>query len=478
MSLRARVLTGLKWAAIARVLVQTANWCITLVVIRLLTPGDYGLLAMAGVFLSIVAMFAEAGLGSALIQSREADEATVRAVFGAVILVNSTLYVIIFGAAPLVAAYFGEERLVALMRVLGLQMVLGILGVVPYAVLLRALDFRRLSMIGVCSNVLGGLTTLALALSGHGVWSIVLGQIAAQIVSLTAVNRAARVFPRPDFSLSHARGAIAYGWKVTGSRLLWSLYTQADVFIAGKLLGRDLVGLYSVSMHLASLPLQKITSILNAVSFPAFATLRDDRPRAALYVLKAVRLTGFVGFPVAWGIAAVSPEAVRVVLGATWEEAVVPLQLISLVVPLRMVSALLQPATDGIGRPDVGLKSTLFAFVLMPPAFYLGCRWGVAGLSAAWLACYPLVAMQNVHRSAQALGTTALAIWGAAARPLGASGIVVAAVSALRAALPAGVPEPWRLALLVACGVAAYVAASFALNRQGIAEIRDLVRRS
>jgi len=182
-----------------------------------------------------------------------------------------------------------------------------------------------------------------------------------------------------------------------------------------------------------------------------------------------------VGFPLTWGLASVAPEAVRVVLGAKWEQAILPLQILAIVMPMRMVSSLLPAATDGIGRPDVGLKSMLFACVLMVPAFAVGCQWGIFGLSIAWLAGYPLVAAQNFYRSAQAIGMPAGAIWLAAARPLAASALMAGAVHALRWTLPSTMPEALSLTLLVLCGAVVYAGASLVLNRNTVSELGELL---
>jgi O-antigen/teichoic acid export membrane protein len=259
---------------------------------------------------------------------------------------------------------------------------------------------------------------------------------------------------------------------------LWFFSSQADILIGGKMLGKELLGIYSVSMHVASLPVQRIASLINSVAVAAFASIQDDRKRVAEYLLKSIRLVSLVSFPVLWGIASVSDEAVSVLLGPTWSDAVVPLRLLALLMPLRMMGALLPSATDGMGRPDISLRNLTLASVLMPPAFFVGCHWGIVGLAASWVLIYPLIVLQNLHRTAQAVGIRTTCFFTAVWKPLAAGAFMVGTVTAARLALPLDLPDPARLGLLVASGIAAYGGASLVMNREGLLELRDLLRRS
>ncbi|WP_336511698.1 oligosaccharide flippase family protein [Candidatus Accumulibacter phosphatis] len=115
-------------------------------------------------------------------------------------------------------------------------------------------------------------------------------------------------------------------------------YSQADMFVAGKLLGKEALGFYSVAMHLASLPVQKVSGILNQVAFPAFSKIQNDSATVKLHVLKSVRILSFLSFPVLWGISSIAPEIVQLLLGPKWEPAILPLQILPMIMPLRMIS--------------------------------------------------------------------------------------------------------------------------------------------
>ena len=175
---------------------------------------------------------------------------------------------------------------------------------------MRKLDFRRVSLIGLAGSVLGSLTSVVLAIEGYGVWALVVSNLVSTAVTMVAVNVVAPFLRWPEFSLQGTRRLIVVGAQVTGARSLYFIYSQADVFIGGRIFGKDLLGFYSIALHLASLPVQKISSIVNQIAFPAFAEAQHDASAVTWHMLKGIRLLSFLSFPVLWGISSIAPEIV------------------------------------------------------------------------------------------------------------------------------------------------------------------------
>src|SRR5215470_8756992 len=391
MNLRAQVLSGFRWMAGMRLLSQLFAWAVTIVVIRLLSPTDYGLLAMATVFLEFFTMIAEFGVGAAAVQAHDMDEPKLRTLFGFAMVVNLALFIITYLTAPLNARYFREPRVVSIVRVLSVQYLLTIFSVIPQAQLARKLDYKGPAVVELSAAITASVTTLVLALAGRGVWALVWGSLASALCRTVGLNLLSPFITTPAFRFRGTRNLLGFGGNVTVTRVLWFFYSQADVLIGGRLLGKDLLGLYSVAMNLASLPARKSSAIINQVSFPAFARIQHDRQRYASSFLLAVRILSFVLFPVLWGMASVAPEMIRVLLGDQWTAVTGPFQLLALSMPLFMFVPFMTTAAQGIGRADIGAMQALIASVVMPAAFVVGSRWGVTGLAAAWLVGFPLV---------------------------------------------------------------------------------------
>ena len=473
-SLRRKVVHGLFWTGGTRLLAQCATWLITIVVIRLLAPEDYGLLALAGVFVNLLLFISDAGLGAALVQTSNFEEGKPRVIFAAVILLNSAFALLLIVAAPAIASYFSDSRLASVIQALSALFFLSIFAVIPNAILARRLDFRRLSLVSMAAALCGGVCTLSLALSGYGVWALIIGTLVNSAFNTVALNCITPFFKLPDFSFRGTRKLFVFGGQVTGARVLWQFYSQADVLIAGKMLGQELLGFYSVAMHLASLPVHKLAPVLNEVAFPAFARTEQDS-RLSRHILNSLRLLCFFAVPVLWGISSIAPEIVEVLLGPQWWAALVPLQLLALVMPLNMMGVFLNAAFQGMGQGGVVFRNVLTASLVLPPAFLVGAHWGLLGLGLAWVITLPVVLLINLRRMLPMVGLRFPQVLATAVpATLGGFGMYLAVMLTRYAVEP--MQPLLRLSVLVLVGAMTYCCLSWVINKDGFRELRGLLR--
>jgi len=477
-NLKHQVVSGLRWSAGVRLASQLFTWAVTLIVIRLLTPADYGLLAMAMVFVGLLYQLAELGLGSAVVQRLEIDTALLRKAYGVILLVHGALCLTLFLAAPLISALMEEPRLVPIVRMLSALFLVSAFQVLPLALLQRKLEYRRQALNDFRSVILGSSTVLAGALAGFGVWSLVLGSFVTQLGKSIGLNRIAPFPHWPDFSLRGTKQLLTFGGNLTGAWILAAFFMQADVLIAGRWLGKEIVGFYSVAMHLASLPAQRMFGIINPIAFPAFARMQHDLRQLAYALLKGLRLLAFISLPLLWGISSVAPEIVSAILGPKWGPSTFPLGAIALMMPVRMVNLFIPNAMQGIGRTDLLLRNNLAAAILMPIAFLIGIQWGLTGLSLAWVIVTPIVVFENLRRALPPLELRIGALWKAVAPACAAAATMYAAVFGMRLLLPASLPPLAALCVLVATGAAVYALASLGLNRGGVDEFVTLLRQA
>jgi teichuronic acid exporter len=477
MSIKSKIISGLGWTAGASFLGQLVTWGITIVVMRILSPADYGLLAMSSVFVAFLSMMAAAGLGPAIIQASAIDDGRMRQLLGLIITINIALFLLLYVAAPAISRFFGEPRLVDIVRVLSAQFVLSAFAVIPDALLGRALKFKPRALVELSSSIAGAAVTLALALAGQGVWSLVAGAMATSISRVIGFNLLVPQVGWPIFSIRGVGPFLAFGGNVTASRVLWFFYSQADVFIVGRVLGKEALGFYSVAMHLASLPVQKVSGILNQVAFPAFSQIQNDKTQIAAHVAKSVRAMSFFAFPILWGISSVAPEFIGLLLGSKWHAAILPLQVLPAIMPLRMISNFLPSAVDAVGRPDISVKNLVSASIIMPLAFVLGVQWGVQGLCIAWLVAFPVVFLGNLLRALPAVNLRLGDLLMTIAWPVFASTLMYAAVFAMGKALSPDLSAGLRLVLLVATGALVYGGLALTTNRRGLVEIRAFMKQ-
>ena len=473
----AKVLSALRWSAATRLVGQAASWAMTVFVIRLLSPSDYGVLAMAVILPTALYLLNDLGLDVVLVQRLAPGEEFRRQVFGVVIAVNLLCALILITTAPLVAAFFSEPILVPILRVLSLQFLLLIFETLPRARLEQGLDFRSQSLISLGANWLAGLTTLALASTGWGVWALVWGRLVSTAATTLALNVAAPSLCLPSFSLAMVRRALSFGGIVTLERGAWQLFTDADKVIGGRLWSDATLGLYSVAQDLATMPMHRTGGLISSIGLPAFSQVQDRLDDMRFYLLKATRITSVLSFPIFIGLAVTAPEAVAVLLGAKWPAAAPLLQIIALIMPLRMVSILLPPALWSIGRPGISAGNVLIAALIIPSACLVGAQWGAMGMAMAWLGAYPLVFGITLQRSGGVLGLGVPDFARAMRAPALASLAMAGVVIGTRYLLPEHAGAVARLLVLVPAGALTYLAALLGLERGALRETAQLVGR-
>jgi len=471
MQLKTEILRGIKWTAGAKFSGQLITWGVTIYVMRLLSPSDYGLMAMASVLLAFLSMFSEVGLGAALVQQKDVSTTKMRQVFGIVLFVNILIFLILNLIAPWVGTFYAQPKLVDIVRILSIQFLLIPFCVFPEVLLQRQLEFKKRSLIDLGGAVLSSTATLFLALMDNGVWSLVFGNLIGQAGKLVALNVIAPFRELPSFSIKGMRDVLIFGRTVTASRFLWFFFTQADTVIIGRVLGETVLGMYAVAMHLATLPAQRVSAILNQVAFPVISRFQHDRDLIAFQLLKAFNLISFVAFPVLWGISSIAPELVVTVLGEKWVDAIVPLQILALVMPFRTLVGFMPTITDALGRPEVGLQNVLLGFLLMPPAFYIGAHWGITGVSLAWVCIYPIVLYINSKRMLNVIGLSVWAVMKKLSAPIMCAGGMYMTVAVTRMAMEMHVHTTTMLVTEIVLGGISYLLLSFAVNRHTLNEI-------
>ncbi len=470
----AQVMSALRWSAVAKFGGQLVNWGITLIVIRLLTPADYGLVAMLTILFMFLNMLGDMGFGSSIAQAVDMEEREIRQTFGAALIVNLCIGLALMLAAPAVAAFYDEPRLVDMTRVSALGFIANGLYPVYNGMLQREMRFRSIAQIDIVAAVSTNVATLVAALAGYGAWALIIGGLVGALVRVAMLMVHATRHYLPSFGFHGSRRLWTFGGHLLVNRIVWYWSSQADLLIAAKMLGKDALGFYSVAVHLASLPMQRASGMINNVAFAAFAKIQDD-PRAVAHNTKlGVRLMGFVAFPVLWGIGAVAPELVDIAVGPAWHESILPLTLVALTIPFRMIGSIVSTTIMSMGRVDVTTMTTVIGACIAPPLFFVGSRYGIVGLSLAWLAVTPILFLLSLFRALPILGlslsTVVTEIW----RPLVLSGIMFGTVEALRRVLP-GLSDVPRFVSLIVAGALVYAGGTWLVNRAAAVEVLTLL---
>lgn len=476
MNLREQTISGILWSVAAQGGQQALQFVLFLVLARLLTPADFGLIGMVAVFSAFAMLFTNLGLGAAVVQRSVLRPAHLDSAFWLNVGAGSVLALLFVALAPALAALYGEPRLVALVRVIALSFLLVPATVVQKALLQRAMNFRRLVLIGLVGQTVGGAAAIGLALGGAGVWSLVAHGLVTAAV--TSASLWAMSDWRPSFCVE--RQALqelwTFGGHLTGFNILNYWVRNADDFLIGRYVGAEALGLYGRAYSVMMLPLTRVTGAVGEVMFPALTRMKGDRERSQATYLRAVSAIAFVTFPAMLGLLVVADEFVLGVLGRQWAGAIPILRVFCLVGTVQSVGSTVGWIFQAQGRTDWLFRWGLASSVLTVTAFLVGLPWGALGVAVAYASLNVLLAYPNFWIPGRLIGVRVRDVGKAVAAPILMSLAMAGAVWLLDLLLGRlGMGHLPALLIEAAAGAAIYVGIVLLLQPQAYRDIRSVL---
>lgn len=471
-----RFLSALAWTSGAKWSTQVLTWATTIVVARMLTPNDYGVVGMATLVMGVVTLVAELGIGSAVVALRVQDAAVLRQLNSVTILIGLASILLVAAGAPSLAGFFRAEQLVPVVLVLGATFVVQSAKTVPESLLIQAQRFRLLAGVETGRALSAALVTVVCALQGWGYWSLVAGYVASALLATGAtvwLQPVAFERPKRDVIFPVMRVSL----DVVGSRLAWYCYSNADFFVAGRVLGSTPLGIYTMAWTIATAPVDRIAATLNQVSQSFFAENRYDMEALRKQFLTMTEGIGLATMPACLGIALVADDLVATVLGPRWSAAALPLKILCLYTPLRCLAIVVPPLLLVLGESRHVLIWTTAAAIGLPFCFILGSGLGPEGIAAAWALAYPLVAFPLYARALPRLGTTAMEYVRSLSVAIGSTVGMVLGLLLVRQVLPTQWHPGSRLAVQVTLGVLAWVGTLLVFSMPTARRLVGLVRQ-
>ncbi len=463
------------WRSASQIAGQIIAWASTFLVIRILTPEDYGLFALTQVMLMLFTLLNGYGLASAAIQRAEIATHELRQIFGLLLLLNGALALAQILCAPLAAAYYRQPMVADLLRVQSLIYLTIPFSALAYAQLARSMEFQRQAQVNLVSALIGAGVALGGALAGWGVWALVWAPIAMFAARALGLTIAAGSWLWPSFDFRGAGSIARFGGLIAVAQFFGFVQSQADILVAGRWFEAHMVGIYTTALLLTQIFNNKVVPPLNEVAFAAYARMQDDRAALAEGFVRSTRAIMVAAMPFFFGLAAVGEPLVLTLLGEKWGE-IVPLLLpLALAMPFWTLFTLLRPTTDALGRPGIASGNAAAGALLMPLTFLVGARWGIMGIAWAWLVAYPLLLAFSAARSLPVIGIRMIDLARAVAPAVLAATAMAAVVTLVDAMLPV-LPQPLRLAVLVASGGPVYCLWLALFARPTVHDLIDLVR--
>jgi PST family polysaccharide transporter len=469
---------GVFWFAGGQVLRHAIQSVAVIVLATLLTPQDYGLLAMALAFSRVAQLLTDFGIGVAIIQARELDETVLSSCFWANALVAAALTAGLALVSPFVAGFYGDPRVGPVLAVLSISLFLSGSIIVPRAALYKAMHFAEIVKAQVAGSFAGSVVAITLAYSGFGVWSLVLQPIAGSIITFTLTLLFAPWWPRFIFSWPAIRPLIRFGANVLGTDLIYYGVTNADALLIGKILGSSALGVYSLALQIMLYPLEQVSGTIVKVLFPALSQLTDDMHRFRHAFLRAVATIALITFPLMMGMFALADDLVLVVFGQKWVAMIPILKIFCWLGMLHSVSGPISTIFFSTGRARTQFVIMVFAAPVLLAAFLIGIMWGVVGVALAYAITSLVLTNIGLSIALRIAGLTFRDFLSALSRPFIASLMMYVAVSVASRFIAdyALFPAVARLIACILIGGMVYALTSFVVNRMMLAELIRLCR--
>lgn len=355
-SLKNKTVKGIVWSSIERFSVQGIQFLVMIVMARLLTPKDYGLVGMVAIFIAVAQSLVDSGFSQALIRKQNRTETDNSTVFYFNIVVGILLYLVLFAIAPLVAIFYDSPELTALMRVVCLSVVFNSFVVVQRALLTVNIDFKTQAKASLTAAVVSGVIGIGMAYSGFSYWSIV----AQQLVNLGLNTLLLWIFtrwrPRWIYSWNSFRELFTFGSKLMFSGLLDVVYRNMYLLVIGKVFTASSLGYYTRANQFAEFPSSNLTGIMQRVTYPVLCQIQDDDERLVQIYRRFLRLSAFLIFPLLVGLSAVAEPFVLLLLKEQWLFAATLLQIICFAMMWYPIHAINLNLLQVKGRSDLFLR--------------------------------------------------------------------------------------------------------------------------
>ena len=392
-SLRNTTIKGVGWSFTDSILSQGIVFLVGIVLARLLTPEEYGLLGILMIFIVVSDSIVNSGLSSALIRKNDATEQDYNTVFLTNLLLSFVMYGVLFFCAPLISRFFEQTLLTPLLRVLGGVVIFNALSLVPYTKLTKQVDFKTLTYCSFAAAVVSGGIGIGMALSSFGVWALVGQQISRSMVYALALFIANKHLPKLQFCIESFKELWNFGWKLLVSGLINTIWDELYKFVIGKCYTPATLGQYTQANTYSGVFSRNMSAVVQRVSYPVLSKIQDEKERLKHAYRQVIKVTMLVSFVFMFGLAGCAKQFIYVLIGEQWLPCVGYLQILCVSMALYPLHALNLNMLQVQGRSDLFLKLEIIkkciGVVPILLGIFIDIYWMLGGsVIVGWIAYY------------------------------------------------------------------------------------------
>ena len=405
-SLKDRTVKGVAWSGIDNIAQFGVSFLVSIVLARLLSPDDYGLIGIIAIFTAICTTLINGGFTNALIRKKDVTDDDYNTAFIVNLWMSIMLYAVIYFCSPFIAKFFGRDELVLLTRVSSVSLIIGALAIVQQTRLTKRIDFKTQTKITLIASISSGVIGIAMALLGYGVWSLVAQQISSQAFRTVLLWLFNHWSPRFSFSKKSFKDLFGFGWKIMVSGLLDTLWKELYQVIVGKFYSPATLGQYTRAKQFSQLFSSNLTNVIQRVTFPVLSNIQDDKERMVGAYRRIIKTTMFFTAISMFSLGAVSEPFLYCLIGPKWSEAAMYLPLICIVASLYPLHAINLNMLQIQGRSDIFLGLEVVKKIISLGPLFVGAFIGIMPMLYASLLSGIIAYFLNSYYTGKKLGYT------------------------------------------------------------------------
>ena len=371
-SLKSKTVKGASWSFIDSIAGQGITFLVGLVLARLLTPEEYGLIGIITIFIAVFNSIVDSGFSNALIRKSNAKDIDYNTVFISNLVVSLILFGVLYLCAPVISRFFNQPQLIPLLRVMGSIVIINAFAIIQRTIFVKNVDFKTQTKVSLISSITSGTVGIGMAISGCGVWSLVGQQVSRQLLNSALLWFYSQWYPKLQFSFQSFKELFSFGWKLLVSGLIDTVWREIYQVVIGKWYSPATLGQYTRAHQFGSIFSSNLTTVVQRVSFPVLSSVQDDKERLKNAYKRIIKVTMLLTFTLMLGLAAVAKPMILALIGEQWLPCVPFLQIICLQMMLYPLHSLNLNMLQVQGRSDLFLRLEIIKKIIAIGPLLLG----------------------------------------------------------------------------------------------------------
>lgn len=370
--IRNKAIKGVGWSFADNILNQGVTFLVGLVLARLLSPEEYGLIGIIAIFIAVFNSIVDSGFSNALIRKNDAGDADYNTVFITNMVMSVLLFCVMFFGAPVIASFFNRPQLIPLTKVMASVVIINAFAIIQRTILVKKVDFKTQTKVSAIASVASGVVGIGMASGGLGVWSLVGQQLSRQFLNSLFLWVFAKWYPKLQFSLKSFKELFNFGWKLMVSGLIDTVWREIYQVVIGKFYSPATLGQYTRAHQFGSIFSTNLTAVVQRVSYPVLSEIQDDVPKLKNAYKKVIKVTMLITFCCMLGLAAIAEPMIVSLIGDQWLPAVPFLQILCFSMMLYPLHAINLNMLQVQGRSDLFLRLEIIKKIIAVVPLLLG----------------------------------------------------------------------------------------------------------